>query len=204
MARPKNTDVRRDQIIDALVRVMSTAGYEKASVAAIAREAGLTTGLVHYHFGAKREVLLGLVERLVHQHEARLDDALDALSDPEDAAEALGAFIDCHLAIGPRADEAALACWVLVAGEALKNADVRTRFEVALMAQRSRLEDILRRGVDSGVFTPTVCTEVAAAALVTLVQGYFTVSRSAPAVIPPGSAAEAARAMAHGLMGGSW
>ena len=40
---------------------MADRGYERASVTAIAKAAGLTPGLVHYHFHNKKEILLALV-----------------------------------------------------------------------------------------------------------------------------------------------
>ena len=47
MARPSNTEERRQQIVQGLLRVMAERGYERASIAEIARAAGLTPGLVH-------------------------------------------------------------------------------------------------------------------------------------------------------------
>ena len=58
MPRPSNTDARREQIVLGLQRVMAERGYEKATVSAIAQAAGLTPGLVHYHFKNKQEMLL--------------------------------------------------------------------------------------------------------------------------------------------------
>jgi len=64
MARPSNTEARRSQIVDGLVMVLSERGYERSSVQAIASAAGLSPGLVHYHFKNKLEILVELVERL--------------------------------------------------------------------------------------------------------------------------------------------
>ena len=50
MARPRNTEERRRQIVDGLRLVMAENGYDGASVQAVAKAAGLTAGLVHYHF----------------------------------------------------------------------------------------------------------------------------------------------------------
>ncbi|HEY4122015.1 MAG TPA: TetR family transcriptional regulator, partial [Byssovorax sp.] len=59
MERAPNVE-RRAQIVAALARVMAARGYERATVAQIAAEAGLAAGLVHYHFASKRDVLLTL------------------------------------------------------------------------------------------------------------------------------------------------
>jgi len=63
MARPSNTDERRGQIVAALQAVMARAGYAGATIAAIARQAELAPGLVHYHFKDKRDHRLP-IERL--------------------------------------------------------------------------------------------------------------------------------------------
>ena len=64
MARQSNTDERRAQIATALVDVMARRGYDGASVADIARAAGLTAGLVHYHFETKHAILIEALDRL--------------------------------------------------------------------------------------------------------------------------------------------
>ena len=56
MARPSNTEERRQQIVEGLLRVMAERGYERASIAEIAKAAGLSPGLVHYHFTEKQEL----------------------------------------------------------------------------------------------------------------------------------------------------
>src|SRR5687767_4320730 len=99
MPRPSNSEERREQIGRALQRVMSRSGYEGATVAEVAREAGLTTGLVHYHFRSKQEILLYVLDRLVQRHRLVLEEALAAAAG--DAAGELAAFVDVHLALGP-------------------------------------------------------------------------------------------------------
>lgn len=47
----------RGRLIDAAFRVVARDGLEAASVKVIAAEAGVTTGLVHYHFTRKEEML---------------------------------------------------------------------------------------------------------------------------------------------------
>jgi len=65
MARPSNTDQRREQITRALQAVMAKKGYDRASISEIAAAAGLAAGLVHYHFDSKLEILLAVLDRLV-------------------------------------------------------------------------------------------------------------------------------------------
>lgn len=50
-------DTRREQIVRATVEVVAEHGYEYASLANIARAAGVSKGLVSHHFGSKDELM---------------------------------------------------------------------------------------------------------------------------------------------------
>src|SRR5438045_2832942 len=54
----------RRRLLDAAAEHLARVGYESASLAAIARSAGLTTGAVYSTFGSKRELLRGVVRSL--------------------------------------------------------------------------------------------------------------------------------------------
>jgi TetR/AcrR family transcriptional regulator, transcriptional repressor of bet genes len=200
MPRPSNTEQRRAQITRALVRVMARRGYDGASIADVAKAARLSSGLVHYHFESKQEILLAALADLTTRHDTELDERLASCrSEPQ--AE-LDAFIDYHLGRGANADPEALACWVLLSGEALREPKVRAPFETALQRIAERAARIIRSGVSQGVFR---CDSVkaAASALVATIQGYFVLAASARGVIPRGSAARSTRLMMRGLLGGS-
>ena len=63
MARtPKVVEDRREQIIDAAMRVFSQKGFTKATNKDIAREAGITPGLIYYYFESKEALLRAVLE----------------------------------------------------------------------------------------------------------------------------------------------
>jgi TetR/AcrR family transcriptional repressor of bet genes len=197
MPRPKNTDTRRRQIARALMQVMATNGYDGASMTEIARAAGLTPGLIHYHFDNKQEILLSVLRELVEEHDAGLAAEL-ATAGASPLAQ-VGAFLDFHLATGKRANAEALACWIALTGEALRQPEVRQAFERAVKSFVERLEAIIREGVARGeLFCDS--PKSAASALVALVEGYYVVAATARSQIPHRSAAGAARKMAAGLL----
>jgi TetR/AcrR family transcriptional regulator, transcriptional repressor of bet genes len=176
---------------------MAKHGYDGASVADVAKAAKLTPGLVHYHFKNKEEILLAVLAGLVAQHDARLEARLGEV-DGDPSAE-VAAFIDFHLGLGADADPEALACWILISGEALRNHKVRARFAEAVEGMVARLGRIIAGGVEQRAFTcPSV--PVAASALLAAIQGYFVLAATARQAIPRGSAAVAARRMATGLL----
>src|SRR3989442_12160775 len=63
MARtPKVVEDRREQIIDAAMRVFAEKGFGKATNKDIAREAGITPGLIYYYFESKEALLKAIIE----------------------------------------------------------------------------------------------------------------------------------------------
>ena len=170
----------------------------RASIGDIAKAARLTPGLVHYHFKSKQEILLEALRELVARHEANLDARLEGAGG--DPAAGVAAFIDLHLGLGADADPEALACWILLGGEALREPKVRVEFARALERSANLLADVIRRGVARGVFSCD-SPDAAAAALVATIHGYFVLAATARSVIPKGSAAASAKRMAQGLLG---
>lgn len=197
MGRPSNTEARRAQITDALRRVMATRGYSGASIQAIAREAKLAPGLVHYHFSSKSEILLALVAELAAVVTARVHARVRAL--PEDAArERLDAWIDAHVALGSDADPTAVASWVVVGTEALRDDDVRAAYEQALQQDldivRGLVADVLGMRTD-------VDADLMARGLLASVEGCFRVGTAAPEVFPEGFAGEVMRGVVDAWLG---
>jgi TetR/AcrR family transcriptional regulator len=72
MARTRNTvEDRRQQILEAALRVFSQKGFIQATNKDIAREAGITPGLIYHYFENKEKLLKAAIEehsplRLIH------------------------------------------------------------------------------------------------------------------------------------------
>lgn len=195
MARTPNTLQRRRQIALALQQVMATKGYDGASIHDIASAAQLTPGLVHYHFENKQAILLALLDHLAEQQERRIDEEVDG----KVGLEAVDAFIDAHLALGRSADPEALACWIALSSEAIRQQEVGVAFGKVLHALQERLMQILAEGQGAGAFQ---CPDPAGAAtaIFACIQGYFSLAATARELIPKGSAAPSTRHMARALL----
>ena len=66
MAHDMNTKDKKQQIIDAAIKVISNQGIEKTSVREIASAAGLTTGAIYYHYKNKEELFQDVVNESIH------------------------------------------------------------------------------------------------------------------------------------------
>jgi AcrR family transcriptional regulator len=69
MGRPN----RRRQLLDAAIAVIRRDGAQALTLDAVAAEAGVSKGGVLYHFGSKRALIDGLVERWLDDFEDRID-----------------------------------------------------------------------------------------------------------------------------------
>lgn len=59
---------RREQLIDAAIRVATRDGIDAATVRAIAAEAGVSLGVVHYCFRDKDEILRAMAHQITRQN----------------------------------------------------------------------------------------------------------------------------------------
>ena len=63
---------RREQILDAANELFAERAYDEVSIEDIAGSAGVTRGLVHHYFGARKEVYIALLDRLGAVREEQL------------------------------------------------------------------------------------------------------------------------------------
>jgi TetR/AcrR family transcriptional regulator, transcriptional repressor of bet genes len=196
MGRPSNTEERRAQIVEGLLTVMAERGYAAASIAMVAQAAGVAPGLVHYHFEDKQEILLALVDTLGQRARARRDAFV---AHARTARTRLFAAIDALLAPGDGADPRAVACWVAIGAEAVRQPEVRQHYERLVHEAVGELEALLRDVLRSERRS-TAKVGIAAAGLMAAVEGCFRLAAAAPDVIAAGSAAGLVRAIATGLI----
>jgi TetR/AcrR family transcriptional repressor of bet genes len=192
MGRPSNTEERRAQIVEAFLTVLSKEGYARATIAAVAREAGLTSGLLHYHFGSKHEILVALVESLVARLEAR-HAARRARARAEPRAQLL-AFVEAHVALGDDADPRAVAAWVVVGAEAVREPEVRALYREAVAGSHARLEGLVAAWLRADGKSTRGAERIAAATLAAI-EGAYRIDAAAPGVLPEGWAESALRRM---------
>ena len=198
MARPSNTAMRREEIVGGLLRVMAAQGYGGATIAQIAEEAGLPSGIVHYHFESKKEILvavLGRLSRVVRERYLRRA----ARAGVTETRGRVRAWVDAHVALGPDADVQAMACWVAIGAEALRDPVVRKEYEKILVEDRDSLEALVRAALRAEGRTIRAARAIAVA-LLSAVQGAFQLGCAAPGTVASGTLAPVLRRMADGLL----
>ncbi len=188
MSRRQNSEQRRGEIVNALLAVMAEHGYEKATIQLIAQQAGLAPGLLHYHFKTKAEILLALVSALAELSQQRYCGFAEAATTAE---EKLLAYINARLGKGPGADASAVAAWVMIGAEAIRQPEVRQVYQKALGAEMTLVQSLLSGCLkERGKQVRNV--KRLAAALLALMEGAFQLASAAPDVMPAGYAASTA------------
>jgi AcrR family transcriptional regulator len=136
--------VRHEELIRATLRCLTTLGPVGTSVRAIAKEAGVSPGLVTYHFGGKRELLVGAYAHLSDQMRRAEARALaDAGDDPH---ERLMAFIG--VGFGPEfLDEEYITARFLFWGLARTDADVARVHDEIYSSYRRALAELIEAAV---------------------------------------------------------
>lgn len=124
MGRKPNTELRRQQIIDALLVEMASVGFDRASTKSIAERAGLAPGLVHYHFKSKEEILLVLVDQLMASADVRHQQLLGTARSP---MEQLQAFVSARVGLGAEEHSEQARAWINIMSEAMGQPTIRQR-----------------------------------------------------------------------------
>lgn len=193
-----SSEERRAQISGAMLEVMAEHGYGKASMPKIADAADVTQGLIHYHFDSKQAILLDVLETIVAQQMAALEDVLESGASP---TEALRAVVDLFLAAGESARPSVVASWVAISAEAIRQPEVRDAFVDAMTRLRESIADAIRAGQDAGVFRlGGQSVEACTAAMIATIQGYYTLAAIDRDSVPAGSAADTTWRMVSGLL----
>lgn len=188
MARKPNTETRRRQIAAAMQHVMSHSGYSGATIQAIASQSCLAPGLVHYHFRDKREILFELVSSLANEAKLRYEGRLAGAKTPK---QCLRAYIDARLSYGPDSQPDAVAAWVVIGAEAVRDLNVREAYQVAVARELTLIKSLLKaHAAQLGKRLKRVPD--LASALLAFNEGIFALASNARELVPVGFAANMA------------
>jgi AcrR family transcriptional regulator len=99
---------RRERILDAATRLFAERGYSEASIAEIARTAGITAAVIYDHFASKAELHLTLLETQAEALMAAVGSAL--ASAPEEPEARLRSGVDAFFAF---VEQKGFAWWLL-------------------------------------------------------------------------------------------
>ena len=124
----------RERILQAAFTVLSRQGYENTSMKDIAEEAGVATGLAHYHYKSKQHLVLAVLEYVCQKVE---------LGMPEGEAGALQAFEHTKTMMREMRDTHAL--YIQLIGVGLHDEAIGNGVREFIRNDRANVEDIARQ-----------------------------------------------------------
>lgn len=147
-ARSFIEQARRAQIVESAIEVLAEAGYRNASLARIAEHAGISKGVISYHFEGKRDLMDEVKTSIMGRIEAFLEPLMGAETT---AAGALNTYISGSLQyLGDNRSH------VLALEEIffmnVSQAGRRPDYESVLEPAFQMLEEIFDRGQRNGEF----------------------------------------------------
>ncbi|GII92065.1 TetR/AcrR family transcriptional regulator [Sinosporangium siamense] len=141
-------EIRRRQIVTSAIETIAGSGFNQASLTEIARNAGVSKGVIGYHFEGKDELIQQVVTTLLRESNDYIKERVRA---QEKAADQLRVYIEASFAFmgENRANFVALVdIWGSFGSVAAKRAFNATAYEPC----RRHLSGILRAGQEKGEF----------------------------------------------------
>lgn len=139
--RTQSKEKRRVQLIRATIRSIAKNGLSDTTISTVAREAGLSQGIINLHFQSKDRLLLDTLSFVVDEYKTHWEKALDRAGDS--SAERLRALVevDFHPSL---CDRNKLAVWFAFWSETKSRPTYRK-----LCAERDRAYDQVIRALFS-------------------------------------------------------
>lgn len=137
---------RRSQIIDAAVEVIAKAGFTRASMARIADHAGISRGLISYHFSGKDELIQQVIFTVYSDGASFMAPRISAETT---ASGQLRAYINANLDYMQRSPQRMIAIVEIIAGGGLDEGSTQSDSDEQILAP---LQEIFRAGQESGEF----------------------------------------------------
>ena len=163
------------RIVEAMRTSVAARGIAGSTFDAVAGEAGVSRGLLHYYFGTKERLLLEVVRREAEVRTQRLERSIEAAADAEKVLDALVRSFHDWLGDGP----APVMIYEMLT-LAQRNEEIAGELAALGRRTRSHLADALERKQQSGVLALRVDAELAAMFLFALADGVIVRRLSEP------------------------
>lgn len=133
--------IRRKQLVEAAIAVIHEDGFAHATVARIARRAGISSGMVHHYFTDKDDLLFATMRHLLSDLRA---DAVERLSRAASPYDRICAIIDACFG-DSQFDERVFSAWLALYGNARNSERLSDILTVYHRRLRSSLLHDLKR-----------------------------------------------------------
>ena len=154
--------VRREQIVRATVRCLARVGYTRLTMKQVARQAGVSQGILHYYFADKRAMLAATLEAVTRDLDRRVAAAQSRTG--HDPRARLRALVRACLEVAVAHPEV----WIVFVefwGEMLHDRRLRDLNTRVYARTRRLIARLIADGVRAGRFRPVDAGRAAAVVL---------------------------------------
>ena len=145
--RPSVEAERREEVLSATCEVISEVGFRHVRIADVAERIGTSTGIIHYYFRTKDELLQAAFRYMLDKARARSLAALEGIHDP---VERLYAVIDINLPTP--SDPRDWPIWIDLWAESLRDPEIRRLNGASYARWISLVQGIVEDGQEQGAF----------------------------------------------------
>jgi len=157
MPRPHVEEERRQQILEATWHVIAVSGFRSLRLSDVAKRAGVSSGMIHYYFDTKRDLLKAAFERYYERSTQRRQWIMAAGKGP---LEMLKLIVESYLPIEDETLEG-WHVWSELWVEGLQEPDLQQLNEDFYGQWRRSVADIIRDGQDAGIIRDGSAIELA-------------------------------------------
>lgn len=133
-------EIRKRELIDAVIRAIHARGSLEVTVSEIARRAGVSQGLAHHYFGSKEKLIISAMRHLLDEFGAAVREALPSARQPR---ERVSAIIRCSLGPEQFAPET-VSAWLIFYVHAHRSQEARRLLSIYTARLNSNLRYALR------------------------------------------------------------
>ncbi len=153
-----------DEILDGVYRALCAHGYASLTMQDIADECNKSKSLLHYHYDTKEDLLVAFLSRMITDYEEQL---ADEANDPP--ADRLASFL-ARFVFTPDEDDRQSFHLALLEMRSQGPFNERMREQLIRSDEvlRGTVAEIIRDGIDEGVFDPVDPEQTAALLVATL------------------------------------
>lgn len=138
---------KADRILEAARLVLGRKGYAKATISEVAKEAGVSRGLLHYYFKSKEEMLARVMRETVATTAGMTETLFRQSDDAGALAKAIVTAMKTFVQSDPLFSSIFFESWGLARNSEQVDKELKDLYQLFVQAVQNGLEDTARRGV---------------------------------------------------------
>lgn len=163
-------EVRRRMIAEAVLAIAAREGLDRASVRDVAKEAGVSAGMVQHHFRTRDQMLQFACEYMVKRTNEHIGEQVRALPEPRGVRSILKTVFEEMLPLDEER-RVGIRVWMAFLARAVVDPDMEAYMRGTFRNSQRHFTGLLVEARDRGELAPGVDPDRAATSLFALVDG---------------------------------